>query len=76
MMRDEHGEVLASGAGKISYAASALHAEAIAAYRGVLYASHLRMTMITLEMDSTVLASALKANGIDRSAVGCLVRQI
>ncbi|RLN09097.1 hypothetical protein C2845_PM11G09960 [Panicum miliaceum] len=69
VVRDKHGEVLASGAGKISYAASALHAEATAAYRGVLYASHLGMTRITFEIDNTVLSYALKANGIDRIGV-------
>lgn len=30
MVRDKHSEVLAAGAGNISYAASALHTEAMA----------------------------------------------
>lgn len=33
------------------------------------------MTCIILEMDTTVLASSLKANKIDRKRHGCLVRQ-
>jgi hypothetical protein len=74
VVRDKSGEVLAAGAGNISYAASALHAEAI--YRGILYASQLGMTRVIVETDSTVLAPSLKAKEVDRSAIGAMVRQI
>jgi ribonuclease HI len=68
--------VLAAGAGNISYAASALHAEAIAVYTGILYASQLGMTRVIVETDSTVLASSLKATEVDRSTIGAMVQQI
>lgn len=75
VIRDKHGDLLASGAGNIKYAASALHAEAMAVNRGILYASQMGMTRIIIEMDNTVLAYSLKRNEIDRSAVGSLVHQ-
>ena len=74
-MRNNHGELLAAGAGKINYAASALHIEAMAAYKGLLFASQWGMPHIILEMDASVLASALKANEIDQSGVRGLIRQ-
>jgi len=61
VVRDSSGEVLAAGAGNITYAASSLQAEAIAVYKSILQAARLGMTRIILEMDATVLASALKS---------------
>ena len=76
VVRDSSGEVLAAGAGNITYAASSLQAEAIAVYKSILQAARLGMTRIILEMDATVLASALKSCCVDRSAIGGLVYQI
>ena len=73
VVRNNHGELLAAGAGKINYADSALHIEAMAAYKGLLFASQWGMPHIILETDASVLASALNANGIDRSCVGGLI---
>ena len=75
VVRNNHGELLAAGVGKINYAASALHIEAMAAYKGLLFASQMGMPRIILEMDASVLASALKANEIDQSGVRGLIRQ-
>lgn len=69
-------EVLASGAGNISYAAPAVQAEAIAAYNGLQIAAQLGMINVILETDATILASDLNAGDIDRSPISCLVRQI
>ena len=74
-MRNNYGELLAAGAEKINYAASALHNEAMAAYKGLLFASQMGMPRIILEMDASVLASAIKANEIDQSDVRGLIRQ-
>ena len=76
VVRDSSGEVLAAGAGNITYAASSLQAEAIAVYKSILQAARLGMTRIILEMDATVLASALKSCCVDQSAIGGLVYQI
>ena len=57
-----NGEVLAVGAINIRYALSALHAEAIAAYKSILHTAQLDMSRIILEMDDTVLATTLKSN--------------
>ena len=76
VIRNNNGEVLAAGAGNISYALSALHAEAIAAYKGVLQAAQLGMSQIVLEMDATMLVAALKSSSVDRSSIGALVFKI
>ena len=75
-MQNNHGELLAAGAGKINYAASALHTEAMAAYKGLLFASQWGMPRIILETNTSVLASTLNVNGIDRSGVGGLIQQV
>ena len=62
VVRNVNGEVLAAGAGNIRYASSALHVEAIAAYKSILRMAQLGMSRIILEMDATVLATTLKSN--------------
>ena len=74
-MRNNHGELLAAGAGKINYVASSLHIKAMVAYKGLPFASQWGMPRIILETDTSVLASTLNVNGIDRSGVGSLIRQ-
>jgi len=76
VVKDSSSEVLAAGAGNITYAAASLQAEAIAAYKSILQAARLGMTRIILEMDATVLASAIESSCIDRSAIGGLVHQM
>ena len=79
MIHDSSGDVLAAGAGNISYAASAVHTEAIAAYKGLQLlqlAAQLGMINIILEIDATLLAMGLNSEQIDRSPIGCIVRQI
>jgi len=44
VVRDNCGEVLAAGAGNITYAASSLQAETIATYKSIIQASRLAMT--------------------------------
>ena len=74
--RGSKGEVLLAGAGKISRAASALQTKVVAALKALERAAQLGMTHIILETDASVVASALCSMEIDRSANGCLVRQI
>jgi len=57
VIRDTSGDVLAAGAGSISYAAS----EAIAAYKGLQLAAQLVMINIILETDVTLLARGLNS---------------
>ena len=76
MVRDRKGEVLLVGAGNISRAASAIQTEVVAALKALQRAAQFGMTHIILETDASVLASALRSIEIDRSASGCLVRQI
>jgi len=64
------------GAGNISRAASAIQTEVVAALKALQRAAQFGMTHIILETDASVLASALRSIEIDRSASGCLVRQI
>ncbi|OQU89062.1 hypothetical protein SORBI_3002G141050 [Sorghum bicolor] len=53
--RDNTGAVLDIGAGFIQRAASALHAEAMAAYQDLSRAAHIGMTRVQLEMDASNL---------------------
>ena len=53
-----------------------MQTEAIAAYNGLQLAAQLGMINIILETDATLLATALKSEQIDRSPIGCIVRQI
>jgi ribonuclease HI len=76
VIRNTNGEVLASGAGNISFAASAIHTEAMAAYKGLQHAAQLGMAKIILETDATVLADTLNSISIDRSSIGCIIRQM
>jgi hypothetical protein len=76
VIRNTNGEVLASGAGNISFAASAIHTEAIAAYKGLQHAAQLGMAKIILETNATVLADALNSMSIDRCSIGCIIRQM
>ena len=76
VVRNMNGEVLVAGAGNISYASSALHTKAIAAYKSVLHAAQLGMSRIILETDSIVHANALKSPNLDRSIIGALIVQI
>ena len=75
-MRNNHGELLAAGAGKMNYATSSLHIEAMVAYKGLLFALQWGMPRIILETNTSVLASTLNVNGIDRSGVGGLIQQV
>ena len=76
VVRDSKGEVLLVGAGNISRAASAIQTEVVAALKALQRAAQFGMTHIISETDASVLASALRSIEIDRSASGCLVRQI
>jgi hypothetical protein len=76
VVRDMNGEVLAAAAGNIRHASSALHAEAIVAYKSIIHASELGMSQIILETDAVVLATALKSTSIDRSSIGALILHI
>ena len=79
MIHDSSGDVLAAGAGNISYAASSVHTEAIAAYKGLQLlqlAAQLGMINIILEIDATLLAKGLNSEQIDRSPTGFIARQI
>jgi ribonuclease HI len=41
VVRNMNGEILAAGAGNIQHASSALHAEAIVAYKSIIHAAQL-----------------------------------
>jgi ribonuclease HI len=68
--------VLDIGAGVIQRAASALHAEALAAFHGLSRAAQLGMTRIQLETDASNLCKALTTECLDSSPEDALFRQI
>jgi ribonuclease HI len=64
VIRNHLGIVVAAGAG--SYALmSALHAEAIACFKGLEYAAVLGIRIVVLETDAAVLAEALSNSSVD-----------
>jgi hypothetical protein len=68
--------VLLAAAGNITHVASAIQTDAIAVFKSIQQAVQLGMQHIILEMDASVLARAIKASGVDRSPITCLVNQI
>lgn len=74
-MRNSNGEVLAAGPGNITYVASSLQVEAIAAYKNIFQTTRLGMTRIILEMTPQFLL--LPSNRVALiGAIGCLVQRI
>lgn len=55
---------------------SPLHAEAMAALKGIERAAALGMQRIILETDAAVLGNALNSDDMDSSMYGCLFRHI
>ena len=68
--------MLLVGAGNITRTILVIHTEAVAAFKAIQQATQLGMIHIILETDAFVSAASLRSKGIDRSSVGCLVRQI
>jgi hypothetical protein len=74
--RDHMGDVLGSGAGRISHAGSAVQTEAIACMEAIQAASAWGMGRIHIESDCTNLVSALKGFEYDLAREGVLFREI
>jgi hypothetical protein len=68
VVRDMNGEVLAAGAGNIRHASSALHAEAIAAYKSILHAAQLGYV-------TSYLGNGCHGSGYNPQVNGCRSRQ-
>lgn len=74
--RDQEGRFLEGGAGSISRAANALHAETLGILRSLERVADLGMTRIIIETDVTTVGKAITSTELDRSIYGCLFRQI
>lgn len=75
-MRNEEGHVLELGTGKLQHLSSPLHAEVLAALKGLDRAAYLGMNKVIVETDSIILGEALKTTSWDMSPYGALFRQI
>lgn len=76
VIRNESGEFLDGGFGKLERLSSPLHAEAMAVRLAIERTASLGIPNIIVETDSANLGSALTSEVMDRSVHGCLFRQI
>jgi predicted transcriptional regulator len=58
VIRDEHGEVMAAGAGGLTQVRDAFQAEIFACMQGVMVAANKGMDTVILETDSLMLKQA------------------
>jgi ribonuclease HI len=76
VIRDQHGQVRGSGAGKIAYALSAAHAEILACEEAAQAASEWGMTNVQIETDAQNLVHAMRSTEYDRAAEGIIYKNL
>lgn len=76
VIRDEHGEVKAAGAGKLERVTDALHAEALAMLHAIHTASQMGCHKVLLETDSAQLKTAVTTEDCDLAVLGAIFRDI
>jgi hypothetical protein len=74
VVRNSLGYVLLAAAGNIAHDTSDIKTKAIAVFKSIQQTTELGMQRIILEMD--VSSTAIRAWGVDRSPITCLVNQI
>jgi hypothetical protein len=75
VIRDDKGEFVAAGAGKLPYLRNALHGEAEACTAAMEGTAHLGIFRAIFESDSTTLVNAIKTGSHDLADVGVLIRE-
>jgi hypothetical protein len=75
VVRDDAGEFIAAGAGKLYHLRSAFQAEASACVAGMEVTASLGSFRVIFKSDSTTLVSAIKNGGYDLADSGVLVRE-
>jgi ribonuclease HI len=76
VVRDNHGQVRGSGAGKLSCIASAAQAEARACEEAAHAASEWGVTHVLIESDSQNLVRAMQSTEFDRAPEGIIYRDL
>ncbi|XP_066344498.1 uncharacterized protein [Miscanthus floridulus] len=76
VIRDESGDVIQSGAGKVSLAINPMHAELIACMEGVKAAAAIGMNNIVPETDAQQVAWAIQGDDFRLAVVGGLVHEL
>jgi hypothetical protein len=70
VIRDEHGEVMAAGAGGLTHVRDAFQAEIYACMKGVMAAANKGMDKVILETDSLMLKQALESEAYRFAEMG------
>ena len=76
VIRNDKGEALAAGAGKLEWVADAFQAEAMAMLYAINIASQTGCDKVMLETDSVQLRKAVSTEEYDLSALGPIFREI
>lgn len=75
-IRNNKGELLAAGAGKLEHVTEPLHSEALAMLHAVNAAIQLGCDRVIFETDSLVLKQAITSEDYNLSALGAVFREI
>ena len=76
IIRNERGEDLVAGAGKLKAVSSPLHAEALAMYHAITKAATMGCQKVILETDATILKQAMTSQAYDDSELGMLFKEL
>jgi hypothetical protein len=76
VIRDENGDVIQSGSGRVLFATSQMHMELIACIQGVTAAISLGINNLTLETDAQQVVWAIQGDDYRLAVVGGLVHEL
>jgi hypothetical protein len=76
LIRDDAGDVVITGRGKVDHLLSAFHAELVACLQGIQAAVDLGIGHLIAETHAKMVVQTIKTNDFDAAAVGLLVMEI
>jgi ribonuclease HI len=76
LIRDNAGDVVVTGRGKVDRLLSAFHAELVACLQGIQATVDLGIGHLIVETDAKMVVQAIKTNDFNDAAVGLLVTEI
>ena len=76
VLRDNDGQVISAGYGKLENVLDSHHAEIIACLQAVQQAAELRIQNLVLQTDASIVVQAISMSELDRSSVSCLIWEL
>jgi len=76
LIRDDEGDVIVTGRGKVDHLLNVFHAELVACLQGIQVAVDLGISHLIVETDAKMVVQAVSTNEFDDSVVGLLVSEI